>query len=427
MSSAVSNALAGLNANSQAINIVSGNLANLGTTGYKDQQVSFEDLVNESLGSLPNSGSISGSTVAQASQQFTQGTLQTTSGPFDAAIQGGGFFVVNTTSGQQEFTRQGNFHVNAAGQLVTATGQFVQGWNAAGGTLSTNGATANIVLPTTLASPPAPTTTISFSTNLNSNTPTTPPTAATFSSPVQIFDSEGNAHTLTVTYTQTSTPTVPNTWTYVVTMPAADTAAGGTGDTTLTDTGGGTLAFNGNGQLTTPAAPGAIAITIPALADGASTPTTINWNLYPPSGNSTITQLASASANIANTADGSAPGQLNSLSIGTNGEIDAKFSNGTTQGVAQIALASVLNPGSMQQIDGNNFAATSLTANPVIGLPSTGARGQITGGALETSTVDIATEFTNLLQYERGYQANSKVITTEDQIVQQTIGLITGG
>src|SRR6266700_8240840 len=130
--SAFSNALSGLNANAQAIDVVSGNLANLGTTGYKNQQVSFEDLVNESLGGFSNAGSVSGSTIAQASPQFVQGSLKTTSGAFDAAIQGGGFFVVNTPSGQQEFTRQGNFNVNAAGQLVTASGQFVQGWNAAG-------------------------------------------------------------------------------------------------------------------------------------------------------------------------------------------------------------------------------------------------------------------------------------------------------
>jgi flagellar hook protein FlgE len=150
MSSAYSNALSGLNSNSQAINIVSGNLANLSTAGYKDQQVSFEDLVNESLSGFSNSGAISGSTTVQSSQQFTQGTLETTSNPYDAAIQGGGFFVVNTSSGQQLFTRQGNFQVNSAGDLVTATGQFVQGWNAVKGTLSTSGATSNIVLPTSL-------------------------------------------------------------------------------------------------------------------------------------------------------------------------------------------------------------------------------------------------------------------------------------
>ena len=103
-----------------------------------------------------------------------------------------------------------------------------------------------------------------------------------------------------------------------------------------------------------------------------------------------------------------------------------KFSNGASQNVAQIALASVANPGSMQQLGGNAWVPTNSTATPVVGVPSSGARGQISGGALESSTVDIATEFTNLLQYERGYQANSKVITTQDQIVQETIALISG-
>src|SRR5277367_2176379 len=134
MSSAYSNALSGLNSNSQAINIVSGNLANLSTAGYKTEQVSFEDLVNESLSGYANSGSISGSTTVQSNQQFTQGTLETTGNPYDAAIQGGGFFVVNSSSGQQLFTRQGNFQVDSAGDLVTSTGQYVQGWNAANGT-----------------------------------------------------------------------------------------------------------------------------------------------------------------------------------------------------------------------------------------------------------------------------------------------------
>jgi flagellar hook protein FlgE len=424
--SAFSNALSGLNANAQAINVVSGNLANLGTTGYKSQQVSFEDLVNESLSGFSNTGSISGSTIAQASSEFQQGSLKTTSGSFDAAIQGSGFFVVKTPSGQQEFTRQGNFSVNAAGQLVTASGQFVQGWSAAGGALSTTGATSSILLPTTLTSPPSATTAISVNANLNANTPGTPAGAASFSSPVQIFDSVGNAHTLTITFTQASTPTAPNTWTYGVTMPAADTTSGGPGDSTLTDTGGGTLIFDGNGQLISPPAPSPVAITIPPLADGASTPMTVNWNIYDAGGKATLTQYAQASANIANSQDGSSAGQLSTLGIGKNGQIVAQFSNGTTKSVAQIALASILNPDSMAQVDGNNFAVTSETANPVIGLPSTGARGLITGGALETSTVDIATEFTNLLQYERGYQANSKVITTQDQIMQQTIGLIAG-
>jgi len=415
MSSAYSNALSGLNANAQAINIVSGNLANLSTAGYKDQQVSFDDLVNQSLTGFSNAGAISGSTIATSTQQFTQGTLETTNNPYDAAIQGNGFFVVNSSSGQELLTREGNFTVNSAGQLVTSTGQFVQGWNAVNGTLSTSGATSNITLPTGLITQPVATQNISISANLNANTATN----GTFSSPIQVYDSLGTAHTLTVTYTQTSA----NNWSYAVTIPSAD-VTGGTGTNTQITTGN--LTFDSSGHLTTPAAAaGQVPVAITGLADGAAN-LSVNWNLYS-GGVASLTQYNQASANIGTAQDGSAPGELTSMSIGSNGEIVASFSNGTSQNVAQIALASVLNPGSMQQVDGNNFAPTSLTAAPVIGLPSTGARGSITGGALETSTVDIATEFTNLLQYERGYQANSKVISTEDQVVQQTIGLIANG
>ena len=419
MGSAYSNALAGLNANAQAINIVSGNLANLSTSGYKDQQVSFQDLVNQSLSGVSNAGSISGSVIAQSSQSFTQGTLNTTNNPYDAAIQGGGFFVLQGTNGQQLYTREGNFTVDSTGHLVTATGQYVQGWNAVNGVLNANGATSNITLPTALTTPPVATGNITLNANLNSNA-VTGAASGTFSSPIQIFDSLGTAHTLTVTYTNTSA----NNWTYNVTIPSTD-VAGGTGATT--NVGTGTMTFGSNGLMTVPAAAaGTVPISVTGLADGASN-LTINWNLYDKNGDSTITQFSQASTNTGQAQDGAAPGQLTGMSIGQDGEVVASFSNGTTSNVAQIALASVLNPGSMQQVSGNAYAPTSQTANPVIGLPSTGARGGISGGALETSTVDIATEFTNLLQYERGYQANSKVISTEDQVIQQTIGLIANG
>jgi flagellar hook protein FlgE len=421
MSIAFSNALSGLTADSTAINVVSENLANLNTTGYKDEQVSFEDLVNQSLSGFSNATSISGSTVAQTSQDFTQGTLQTTGGAFDAAIQGGGFFVLSNSTGQQLFTRQGNFSITASGDLMTSSGQNVEGWNAANGVLSTNGITSNLVVPVALSATPVATTQFSTTVNLDSNATVGSP-GGTFSTPIQVYDAQGNAHTLTVTYTLTA----PNNWSYAVTIPSAD--VGGAGTTTTLGSGG-TLTFDGNGNLLSPASTsGAISIPI-SLADGANIgnpPGTLTWNLYDSSGNPTISQNAQASTDLSNTQDGSQAGSLVGVDIGTNGALIANFSNGTTETVGQIALASILNPATMQQLDGNSFAITGATAAPVIGMPSTGARGSISGGALETSTVDIATEFTNLLQYERGYQANSKVITTEDQVIQTTLGLITG-
>jgi len=410
MSTAFSNALSGLNANSLAIDTVSGNLANLNTTGYMDNQVSFQDLLT-GVNTQSNTG-VSGSVVAQTASQFSQGTLTTTGQPYDAAIQGNGFFVLNAPSGQQSFTREGDFTVSSSGELLGAGGENVQGWNAAGGTLSTSGATGNIVLPVSGSQQPVATANMTISTNLSSNTAVN----GTFSSPIQVYDAQGTAHTLTATYTETSA----NNWSYNVTIPAAD--VGATGAPVVV--GSGTLTFNGSGQLITPALtdpPSAIAIT--GLTDGASD-MAINWNFYDSQGTPTITQLSEASSNLATHQDGTAPGQLTGTSIGANGQISATYSNGSSVVVAQIALASVLNPDSMQNLGNNTFSVTSATAAPIIGTSSTGSRGQISGGALESSTVDIATEFTNLLTYERGYQANSKVITTEDDIMQSTIGLI---
>jgi flagellar hook protein FlgE len=185
----------------------------------------------------------------------------------------------------------------------------------------------------------------------------------------------------------------------------------------------GTLNFDGTGTLITPTPP-TVPLSIPALADGASA-MNINWNLTDAAGNPTITQNDQASTNLGVTQDGSQPAQLSSVAIGDNGAVVASFSNGTTENVGQIELASISNPDTMTQLDNGTYAITTATSTPVFGMPGTGSRGTITGGALETSTVDIATEFTNLLQFERGYQANSKVITTEDDVIQTTLGLIT--
>jgi len=417
MSSTFSNALSGLNANSLAIDTVSGNLANLNTTGYMNNQVSFEDLLS-GVSNAANS-SVAGSVVAQTSTQFSQGAIQTTGQPFDAAIQGKGFFVLsNPSSGQVTFSREGDFTVNSAGQLLGPGGADVQGWNAVNGVLSTSGATSNITLPISGSQQPIATQNFTVSANLNSDA-TVGAANASFSSPIQVYDAQGTAHTLTISYTETA----PNTWTYNITIPSSD-LAGGTGATTSLATG--TLTFDGTGTLISPAATaGPIAIPVTGLADGASD-MSLNWNLFNSAGTPTITQYAESSANLASTQDGTAPGQLTGTSIGANGQISATYSNGTSVVVAQLALASVLNPDSMQNLGNNTFAVTAATATPIIGTSGTGSRGDITGGALESSTVNIATEFTNLLTYERGYQANSKVITTEDDIMQSTVSLIQG-
>jgi flagellar hook protein FlgE len=162
-------------------------------------------------------------------------------------------------------------------------------------------------------------------------------------------------------------------------------------------------------------------VPIQGFADGAAD-TTLTWNLY----NGTagrITQFAQPSSVSALSQDGTAPGQLASVGIANGGQILAQYSNGDQQVVAQLALASVRNPDSLIAVGDNNFQASAATALPAIGVPGTGGRGEVVGGAVEASTVDMATEFTNLIIFQRDYQAAAKVVTTVDQLSQATINL----
>jgi len=416
MGAAFANALSGLTANANAIGGVSGNLANLNTYGYKNNSISFNDLVNSSLSGAQSSTVIGGSVVSQTSRNFSQGSIATTNQPYDAAVNGNGFFVLNTPGGQSVFTRGGNFKLDSQGHLITQNGDFVQGWNQINGSVNTTGPIASIVVPTAGIQQSIPTANFEVTANLDASA-TVGSTAGTFTSPMQVYDSQGNPHQLTVTYTKTAT----NTWDYAVTIPSVD-IAGGTGTTTTVANG--TLQFGPNGVLSSPdVTTGAISIPITGLSDGAAD-LALTWNLYDASANPLVSQFDQQSANLASTQDGAAAGQLTSVNIGQGGSIMASYSNGNTVQIGQLALASVLNPDSLQDLGNNTFGVTTQTATPSIGTPGTGSRGQITGEALESSNVDIATEFTNMLTYERGYQANSKSLTTEDELIQTTVNLI---
>ena len=416
MGAAFANALSGLTANANAIGGVSGNLANLNTYGYKNNSISFNDLVNSSLSGAQSSTVIGGSVVSQTSRNFSQGSIATTNQPYDAAVNGNGFFVLGTPGGQQVFTRGGNFKLDSQGHLVTQNGDFVQGWNQINGAVNTTGPIASIVVPTAGIQQSIPTANFEVTANLDASA-TVGSTAGTFTSPMQVYDSQGNPHQLTVTYTKTAT----NTWDYAVTVPSVD-IAGGTGTTTTVANG--TLQFGPNGVLSSPdVTTGAISIPISGLSDGAAD-LALTWNLYDASANPLVSQFDQQSANLASTQDGAAAGQLTSVNIGQGGSIMASYSNGNTVQIGQLALASVLNPDSLQDLGNNTFGVTTQTATPSIGTPGSGSRGEITGEALESSNVDIATEFTNMLTYERGYQANSKSLTTEDELIQTTVNLI---
>jgi flagellar hook protein FlgE len=405
-------ALSALNADTTAIDVVGNNLANLNTEGFKDSTVSFYDLVTESIGAGLGSTQVGfgvGTPITLAN--FSQGAIQSTGGPLDAAIQGPAFFVVDTVSGEQEYTRGGNFEVNTNGNLTTSTGELVQGWNQVDGVLDTNLPLSNIIVPVGSLAPPQVTTTTSVSLNLNAATVAGSATG-TFSTSVQVFDSLGEPHTVTFSFAATTTA---NQWTYSASIPAGDTTSPSTPVT-------GTLTFDSSGKLVSPAAtdPAPI-ISAPGLVDGAAD-LNITWNLYD-FNTPDITQYAQASATSAVAQNGSAAANLVSVGLADGGIVLAQYSNGQQVDVGQMALASIRNPESLIAAGDNNFQASSLTALPAIGVPGSGGRGTVVGGSVESSTVDIATEFTNLIVFQRSYEANAHVVTTIDQLSQDTIAL----
>jgi flagellar hook protein FlgE len=411
MFTSFSTALSGLNANATAIDVTGNNLANLNTSGFKQSTVSFHDLVTESIGAGLGSTQVGfGVGIPITLRQFSQGAIQSTGAPLDAAIQGDGFFVVKDGE-NVEYTRGGNFQVDTSGNLMTATGQKVQGWSMINGMLDTNGPINGITVPTGTLTAPIATKNTSIDLNLNASAIAGPPPDK-FSTSVQVYDSLGTAHTLTYAFTKTATA---NQWDYSLTVPDADLNAAFTPVT-------GTLTFDSNGILTSPAAGDPpVAIPITGFVDGASD-LTVNWSAF----NGTaprITQFAQPSATSAVAQDGKPAANLVSIGLADGGQVLARYSNGSQIVVGQMALATIRNPQSLVAIGNSNFETGALTALPAIGMPGTGGRGLVLGGSVEASTVDIAKEFTNLIIFQRGYQANAKLITTVDQISQDTINL----
>jgi flagellar hook protein FlgE len=417
-------ALSALSADTTAIDVVGNNLANLNTPGYKASVVSFSDLVTESLGAGLGATQVGFGVAAPITiRQFSQGAIQSSSGTLDVAIQGDGFLVVKdpTSNGGTLYTRGGNLEVNKAGQLVTATGFQVQGWNAVNGVLDTTTPPTSLSVQVGSLTAPKPTANISFDLNLDAGAVSTP-TPTTFSTSITAYDSLGGSHAVSVQFTKNATA---GQWDYTMTFPAADMASG----TAATQTG--TVAFDTNGNLTSPPVvpspptpptnPPTLAVS--GLANGASD-MSITWNLYNSSGQPRLTMYSQTSAVSANAQDGAPAAQLTHIGVADGGQIIAKYSNGAQIAVGQLAMVSIVNPESLIATGSNYYQLSSKSALPAIGLPSSGGRGQILGGSVESSTVDIAKEFTNLIVYQRAYEANSKVITTTDQLSQSTIGLI---
>jgi len=404
--------LSGLSATQQALNVISNNLANLNTTGFKDQTANFQDLFYQNMGTTGAGDPVqvgAGSKLGAISSNFTNGSLNNTGVPSNVAITGNGFFIVQSPNGTIEYTRAGNFSVNSAGQLVTPEGQTVMGYPAVNGVVNQSSTLAPIQVGQSAISPPVATTTMQQQTNLNA----TANVGDTYSAPLTVYDSLGAPHVLSFNFTNTG----PGAWSYQITLPAADT--GGTGNPTVIATGN--LTFDTNGNLTSPT--GSITgINITGLADGAAN-MNLSWAVTDPNGTSLLTQVDSPSATTSTQQNGYGSGFLESYTVEADGTVEGQFSNGQVQALGQIALANFANPQGMQLQGGDSYSPTLASGAAVVGAPQSGVFGTLTGGALEASNVNISTEFTNLIITERAFQADARMITTLDSVTNDTINL----
>ena len=410
--------LSGLNANQQKLNVIGNNLANINTIAFKSSTVDFADLVSQQVGgSSVNPMQIGlGVTTGSISPNFSQGGISNTGVPTNVAIQGSGFFVVGDAS-QRAYTRAGNFSFDNDGKLITPDGKGVQGYTAtdpATGAIITTGQPADIVVPPGVLRPPVATTSFGTVTNLDA----TSAVGDTFTASVQLYDALGTAHVATITYTNTAA----GAWKYDITVPGEDVTGGTAG--TPKNIATGTLSFDASGNLSqvNGAAAADVTITSPTWIDGAAA-TDFKWALLDANGNGTLTGYSSASATSSITQNGAAAGTVNGISIDSSGAIVATFGAGQTVVVGQLALANFNNPQGLEKVGNNAFGESAASGIANIGTAGTGGRGSLIGSSLEQSNVDIATEFTQMILAQRGYQANSKSITTSDQLLVDTLNL----
>lgn len=413
--------LSGLNANANALNVVGNNIANANTIGFRGSQISFADIFTGAQGSRLNGAGNPlqigyGVRTAAIQTNFTQGNLSESSSPLHAAIQGKGFFVVRNTDGTSAYTRAGNFSVNSQGYLVATNGGRVQGYMAQSGSIPSSAALTDIRLPIGQTIPPQTTTQATLRMNLNSEARTN----STFNAPVQVYDSRGTARTLTMTFTRQANGSF-NMSATLDGNPAQLAANGG-----APTSGPINFTFDANGNLTNPTS---LSVIPDQTQLGGATLPSIGINLRetnpdgsPGSYNITSFDLPSAVASA--TQDGYAAGELSGATVDQNGVIYGVFTNGRSMTIGQYGVATFNSEEGLQRNGNNMFGETISSGQATVGAPGAGGRGLIVGGYVEQSNVNITNEFIELIEAQRGFQANSRVITSLNQTFQDLLQIV---
>jgi flagellar hook protein FlgE len=403
-------ALSGLSAASSALDVTSNNIANANTTGFKNSQAEFADVYASGAVNLNTSTGGEGVRVVTAAQQFTQGDISTTSSPLDMAINGNGFFTMNSPSGVV-YTRNGQFSEDQNGNVISSTGQFLQVYPPlANGTFNT-GALQDLNLETAQSAPVATSTgTVILNLPSNDKVPTatpfdpTNPNTYSQSTSTTVYDSLGNSYPATYYFSQTATPGLWN-----VNMTVNGTAVGGTQ----------TLQFSSTGAVTTPAN-GNLTFAGFNPADGAL-PMSMKFNF------SQSTQFGTQFGVSSIIQNGFTTGQLSTVSIDPTGVVSAVYTNGRSTQLGQLAIANFPNPQGLQQLGNTNWAQTFSSGTVVQGTAGSAGFGSIQSSSLESSNVDLTTELVSMITEQRAFQANAQVITTADQLSQTVISIAQNG
>ena len=401
--------LSGLQAAQSNIDTIGNNVANVNTVGFKSFSTQLSDQFSNSLsdamgGPVPGDGvSLTG-----LSQLFSEGALQQTGNPLDVAVNGSGFFQINTSSGIA-YTRDGSFQVSNDGYLVTADGSQVMGFATSG----SSGALSPIQINTgSIAA--AATSSLTMNVNLPTsdnaiNTSATPFSISNASSydestTTTVYDSLGTGLTLTTYFTRVSGSASPDDWAthYELSSPTGGFVASGAGPT---------LSFNSSGQLTSGSGSTG---TITGLSDGAAAlDITLNFK------DSTLSSSGFGVASIDN--NGNAGGQFSGIALQANGEVVGQYTNGSTEVFGTIALANFSNLEGLQPLSQNNWQATTESGSPSIGTPTNTGFGALESGSLEGSNVDLSSQLVDLIVAQQAYQANVEGIQTDQQDVQRLL------
>ncbi len=397
-------ALSGLNASNQELNTISNNIANSSTTGFKESRTEF--------GSVYNGNQAGGVQVNGISQNFDSlGSISGTGRSLDMALTGGGFFVVQEGNGQMSYTRNGAFAMDSNGYIVSNTGGYLQGYTVDGDNKLQEGSVGNLQVDS--ASLPAKATdSMTFTSNLDAradviDTATTPFDPAdsnsyTNSYTTPVYDSLGNEHTLTQYFVKTENATGDVEWQiHAIVDGDASTA------TTVSP-----VTFDNSGKLTS-----ATSYTVTANAAGADA-LSIKVDI------SSMSQYGSDFVVSQNSANGYTAGDFADIRIESNGMVYATYSNGQSLLQGQLVLANFTAPQELLQTSNTSWTQTFASGNPVYGIPGSGQFGELASGALESSNVDLTGELVSLMTAQRNYQANTKTISTADQLMQSLFNAV---